>query len=346
MQHPRLTGTLMIDLGAIARNWRALDALTAPECETGAVVKADAYGCGIAPVGRALARAGCRTFFVANPQEGAALRAAAPEARIHVLAGYAPGEEAAFRSRDLRPVLNTRRQMDDWFAGPAGPAIAQIETGMNRLGAAAAELPAPLPDEITHVMSHLACADEPDHPQNAAQIATFDAATTGLGVPRSLAATAGLLLGEHAHHQLTRPGIGLYGGWPWTDAERVVGLEVPVLQVRDVEAGASCGYGAAWIANRPSRLATVCAGYADGLIRALGTGRATGFVAGRPAPLAGRVSMDLITLDVTGLPDIRPGTPVEFLGPNQSIDDLAAAAGTIGHEILTSLGGRYARIHT
>ncbi|MEM8790780.1 MAG: alanine racemase [Pseudomonadota bacterium] len=343
----RLTGKLSIDLGAIAHNWRSLDALTAPDCETGAVVKANAYGCGIPEVGRALAKAGCRTFFVATPEEGATLRAAVPDALIHILSGYAPGEATAFKAHDLRPILNAPEQVADWFDGPKGPAMLQIDSGMNRLGLEAAELAslAPLPGQITHVMSHLACADVPGHPQNPAQIAAFDQMTAGMSVPLSLAATAGILLGEETHHQLTRPGIGLYGGWPYDDARRVVTVEIPVLQVRDVAPGESCGYGATWVAKRPSRLATISAGYADGLIRALSTGNATGYIAGHPVPFAGRVSMDLITLDVTDAPETRPGTMVELLGPNQSIDDLAQMAGTISHEILTSLGSRYDRVY-
>ncbi|MEM7670093.1 MAG: alanine racemase [Pseudomonadota bacterium] len=343
-----LSGRLTIDTGAIVRNWRALDRQTHAGCETGAVVKADAYGCGIAQVGPALSHAGCRNFFVATPEEGARLRrAAGPDARIHILAGYSAEEQGAFRAHDLRPVLNALHQVKAWMSGPAGPAILQLDTGMNRLGLEAAELAAlgPMPDCITHEMSHLACADIAGHPQTAAQLAAFRAMTGGHDTRLSLAATAGLLLGPDFHFALTRPGIGLYGGWPFTDARRVVSAEVPILQIRSVSAGESVGYGAAWIAPRDCRIATISAGYADGLIRAMGSGGACAFFDAHPLPFAGRVSMDLISLDVTDAPAIGHGDWVEILGPRQSVDDLAAATGTIGHEILTSLGARYQRTY-
>jgi alanine racemase len=342
-----LEARLTIDLAAIAANWRALDALSAPGVETAAVVKADAYGLGAAQVGPALAAAGARTFFVALPAEGAALRAAlGPGPAIHVLGGYAPADRAAFEGAGLRPVLNSARQVRDWFGdGPAGPAAVQLDSGMNRLGMEPAELAAlgPLPPAIIFAMSHLACADEPGHPMNAAQLAAFRDAAGGLGLPLSLAATGGILLGPDFHFALTRPGVGLYGGLPFAAALPAIRLEVPVIQIRDVAPGEAVGYGAAWLAARPSRIATIAAGYADGLIRALGRGGATARIAGRIVPVAGRVSMDLVTLDVTDCPEAEPGGMAELLGEAITVDDLASAAGTIGYEILTSLGGRYAR---
>ncbi|MEL6476678.1 MAG: alanine racemase [Pseudomonadota bacterium] len=344
-----LTGRLTIDLGAIAADWRALDALTPPGCETAAVVKADAYGCGIAQVSRRLHEAGCRTFFVATPGEGAALRSAlgaAPE--IHILAGYSAAEEPVFRTQDLRPILNAPGQVSDWLAGPAGSAILQLDTGMNRLGMEPSELAAlgPLPPQITHLMSHLACADTPEHPQNAAQLSAFQKMTEGRHTGLTLAATAGILLGPDYHFDMTRPGIGLYGGWPFDAGRHAVTVEVPILQIRDIAAGESVGYAAHYIATRDSRIATLAAGYADGLIRQMGnSGTAMGVIHNRPVPFAGRVSMDLVTLDVTDVPEARPGDMVELIGPNQSIDALAEMTGTIGHEILTSLGARYDRIY-
>ncbi|MEM7505498.1 MAG: alanine racemase [Pseudomonadota bacterium] len=343
-----LTGELTIDLGAIQRNWRALDALTPPECETGAVVKADAYGCGIERVGPTLWQAGCRCFFVATPDEGARLRGAVgPDARINMLSGYTADEHAAFDAHDLRPILNAPEQVSAWMNGPAGPAMLQLDTGMNRLGLEPGELAemGALPGCISHVISHLACADLPDHPQSNRQRQTFLQLTEGHGARRSLAATAGMLRGPDWQFDLTRPGIGLYGGWPYDDAARVVTLEVPILQVRDLAEGETVGYAATWTARRPSRIATIAAGYADGLIRAMGSGGATGFIHSRPAPFAGRVSMDLITLDVTDCGQVGVGDLVEILGPNQTIDDLAKTTGTIGHEILTSLGSRYRRVY-
>ncbi len=339
-----LTACLTVDLAAIVANWRALDALTAPGCATAAVVKGDGYGCGAVPVGRALAVAGARTFFVAVPSEGEILRAAlggGPD--IFVLGGYGEAEDKLYRSANLRPVLNSAAQARAWFSGSNGPCAIQLDTGMNRLGMEADEFASlgALPGSVQLIMSHMGCADDPSAAVNAAQLAEFRRMTEGLAVPLSLSATAGLLLGKDYHFDMTRMGIGLYGGWPFADAQQVVRVEAPIIQIRDLAAGETVGYGSTWTAERPSRIATISAGYADGLIRYLSHG-ATAYIADRPVPFAGRVSMDLITLDVT---DCRcaPGDMVELIGPNQSIDDLAKAAGTIGHEILTSLGSRYRR---
>jgi len=370
------SGHLTIDLDAIAANWRALDAMTAPEVETAAVVKADGYGCGAAEVGRTLAKAGARTFFVALPEEGVALRQAiGPAPTIYILGGYplaAPplrqattqsppsaggrvregGRDTAgaalYPAHDLRPVLNSALQAVAWFrAEPETPCAIHLDSGMNRLGIEPDEFASlgPMPESVSLVMSHLACADMPEHPQTPAQLTVFLRLTEGLAGPRSLSATAGILRGQEHHFDLTRPGIGLYGGWPFTAARPVVALDLPIIQIRDLAPGETIGYGASWTAARPSRIATLSSGYADGLIRAMGD-RAMGYIDGQPLPFAGRVSMDLITLDVTDCPTATPGQMVEILGSHQSIDDLAAAAGTIGHEILTSLGSRYARRYT
>ena len=343
-----LRAVLTIDLDAIVANWRALDARSASNVRTAAVVKADAYGCGATSVGPALAKAGVDAFFVALPHEGAALRReVGPDATIYILGGYAAGDcRADYANNNLRPCLNSALQARNWFSDhPGAPAAVQLDTGMNRLGMEAAEFAAlgPLPDSIRLIMSHLGCADDPQSPHNAAQLAEFHRLTDGLDIPGSLSATAGLLLGPEYHGDLTRIGIGLYGGWPFLEAKPVVRIDAPIIQVRDLAPGETVGYGATWSARRPSRIATISAGYADGLIRALSNG-CSGFVDGRPVPFAGRVSMDLITLDVTDC-DCAPGDPVELLGPNQSIDTLANAAGTIGHEILTALGARYTRAY-
>lgn len=343
-----LRARLTVDLDAIVANWKALDALSAPDCETAAVVKADGYGLGAAEVGLALARAGVRTFFVAVAAEGEALRAViGPEPAIYILGGYSRETMARYISQDLRPVLNSAEQARAWFSDrPGAPAAVQLDTGMNRLGMEADELASlgPLPDSVLLVMSHMGCADDPPHPLNGAQLAEFRRMTEGIGRARSLSATAGLLLGANWQFDLVRPGIGLYGGWPFTRARPVVRLEAPIIQVRELAPGESVGYAAAWTAGRPSRIATIGLGYADGLIRATG-GRGRAFVGGQPAPFAGRVSMDLITLDVSDVP-CGPGDTVEILGPHQGIDDLANAAGTIGHEVLTSMGARYQRDYT
>lgn len=339
-----LAARLTVDLEALAANWAALDALSAPTVETAAVVKGDGYGCGAVQVGQALRRDGVRTFFVAVPSEGAILREAiGPDPVIYILGGYGQDELFDYRVHDLRPVLNSAGQARAWFGDDNGPCAIQLDTGMNRLGMEADEFAAlgALPDTVDLIMSHMGNADDPAHPMNAQQLAEFHRMVGERGQRQSLSATAGLLLGPDYHFDMARMGIGLYGGWPFLNARRVVTVEAPVIQVRDVQAGESVGYGATWVAGRPSRIATISAGYADGLIRALGDG-AQVFLEGQPIPTAGRVSMDLITLDVTDV-GCNPGDMVEILGPNQSIDDLARSAGTIGHEILTSLGRRYRR---
>lgn len=337
---------LDIDLRAIAENWTALGALSGAGTETAAVVKADAYGLGAAEVAAALHRAGARTFFVALATEGAVVRRAVGDGpAVAVLSGHMAGDTDLIAGCNLIPMLNSAEQAERHLARLPGRAFGvQLDSGMNRLGMEPAEW-AGLRDRLVGlkpwlVMSHLACADEPDHPANAAQLAAFRAMTDGLGLRRSLAATGGILLGADYHFDLTRPGVGLYGGRPFEAARPVVRLALPVIQVRDVAPGEIVGYGASWVATRPSRIATVAAGYADGLLRSL-SGKATLFAEGTPVPLVGRVSMDLLTIDVTGL-DRVPET-LEILGAAQGVDALADIAGTIGYEILTSLGPRYAR---
>lgn len=350
---------LSIDLAAVAANWRALAAMNAGE--TGAVVKADAYGLGAAQVGRALMAAGARSFFVALAEEGVVLRAAlGPLPRIFVFAGLTPGDAPLVRAANLVPLLNSLQQVYEakvLVSASVRPLTVglQLDTGMNRLGMEPAELSVLLdaPErlaglDLALVMSHLACADEPGHEQNWAQLAAFQAMTAHPAlatVPRSLAATGGVLLGPEFHFEMTRPGIGLYGGLPFASARPVVSLEAPILQVRKVAVGETVGYGAAWRAETPRRIATIATGYADGLHRALSIGF-TAWLGAAPLPSVGRVSMDLITLDVTTCPEAVEGSFVSLLGPGQGVDDLAAKAGTIGYELLTSLGARYARRYT
>ena len=322
-----------------------------PAVETAAVVKADAYGLGAGPVARALAAAGARSFFVALAEEGAALREAlGPGPAIVVLDGLMAGDAALCAAHDLTPCLDSPGQAEAFLAAcPGRPCALQIDTGMNRLGLEPAELAA-LADRLPRlapglVMSHLACADAPDHPANAAQRRAFEAMAARVpGARRSLAATGGALLGAAFHYDMIRPGIGLYGGLPFAQARPAVALSLPVIQVREVAAGESVGYGAAWTAARPSRIATVAAGYADGLPRALAGGAVALWAGDRRCPLVGRVSMDLITADVTELGAVPP--TLEILNARQTIDDLARAAGTIGYEILANLGARFARVYT
>ncbi len=343
------TGTLTIDLDAIAANWRALDAMSAPAVETAATVKADGYGLGLARVSQTLAHAGARTFFVAVAEEGAALRKIlGPAPEIMVFSGHMDGDTALIRDADLIPMLNSIEQITRHVEGlPRGPFGLQLDTGMNRLGLEPAEWEAVAPIIVDAaprlIMSHLASADDPASAQSQAQLARFRAMTDGLAVPRSLAATGGTLLGKDYHFEMTRPGIGLYGGLPFSDAAPVARLALPIIQTRLVGSGESVGYSATWTADRETLVATVSGGYADGLIRAL-SGRGSLWSGHHACPILGRVSMDLIGCDISNLP-VTPDT-LDILGPAQSVDALAACAGTIGYEILTSLGQRYARTYT
>ncbi|MFZ1481677.1 MAG: alanine racemase [Paracoccaceae bacterium] len=340
------TATLTIDLDAIAANWRALDRLSGQAVQTGAVVKADAYGLGAARVARALAQAGARRFFVAMAEEGVEVRQAlGPGPQINVLAGHMPGDTEMISDLDLTPILNSLEQITRHLeALPGHPFGVQLDTGMNRLGVEMLEWQAVAPILLeagpVMLLSNLACADEPDHPMNLAQLEAFHEMTDGTGVPRSLSATGGILLGPQYHFDLTRPGIGLYGGRPFEMAERVLTLTLPVIQTREVAAGEAVGYGAAWEAEAPAVIATLHSGYADGLQRSL-AGNAMLWDGDTPCPLVGRVSMDLLTVDVTHLEEMPKA--LDILGPYQTLDDLADAAGTIGYELLTRLGARLHR---
>ena len=340
------TATLSIDLDAIAANWRALNRLSSSDTQTGAVVKADAYGLGAGRVARALAQAGARRFFVACAEEGGAVRQALGNGpQISVFSGHMPGDTDMIHDLDLTPMLNSIDQITRHLEALPGHSFGiQLDTGMNRLGMEAAEWEAVAAYVLDAgpelVMSHLACADEPEHEMNAAQLAEFHAMTDGIDVPRSLAATGGILLGPEYHFDLTRPGIGLYGGAPFEEASPTVSLSLPVIQLRELSIGETVGYGCAWIAEGPSQIATVSGGYADGLLRTLGN-RAVLWSGDVPCPVVGRVSMDTITVDVSHLE--QAPRILDILGPYQSVDDLAASADTIGYEILTGLGARYAR---
>lgn len=353
-----------MDLAAIVANWRDLRARHAPGAVAG-VAKADAYGLGAAPVARALRDAGCRVFFVAHLGEGVALRAAlGPGPVVAVLNGFPPGADG---DAALAPVLNGLGDVDAWAAaarrdGRPRDVLLHLDTGMARLGLDAREAAALLGGgpaarlaglRVLWAMTHFARADEPDHPANAAQAARFAALCDRLppGLPRSLANSSGLFLpGGIGRSDLARPGCALYGINPTPGApnpmRQVVALDAPVLQVREVAAGEAVGYGGTWVAARPSRIATVAAGYADGYARALSGRGARGRLGGRDVPLVGRVSMDLTAFDVTDLPHPpAPGARLTLLGDGITPDEVAARAGTIGYEVLTSLGSRYARDH-
>lgn len=338
------TATLTIDLGALTANWRALAAKG--RAEAAGVVKADAYGLGAARVGRALAKAGVRTFFVAVTEEGVALRQAlGPGPVIYILSGHMAGDADMLGDMDLTPILNSLDQMIRHLeALPGHPFGLQLDTGMNRLGMEPSEWSAVREIAMAQgpqlIMSHLACADWPDSDMNTDQLAVFRQMTAGLDCPLSLANTGGVVLDPGYHFDVTRPGIGVYGGRPFADAQPVVTLDIPVIQCRDVAPGEAVGYGRGWIARRPSRIATLASGYADGILRALG-GKVDVWAGDVRCPIVGRISMDLIAVDVTD----AEGDPksVALLNDRQGVDDLADAAGTIGYEILTSLGARYTR---
>ncbi len=339
------TGILTIDLGAILRNWEALRELHAPG-EVAAVVKADAYGLGAAQVAPVLAAAGCRHFFVATPDEGEALREVLGEGpMIAVLDGFAGRPHPR-----LTPVLNSLGDVRH----TRGDAILHVDTGMNRLGVAGRELDALAEDpgltaalRLRYVMTHLAAAEDPGHPLNERQLDAFAAACARLPrARRSLANSSGIFLGERFRSELARPGAALYGINPTpgqdNPMEQVVTLRLPILQVREVPPGGTVGYGGAWLATRPTRIATVAGGYADGIPRAW-EGQGWGVLHETEVKLAGRVSMDLMGFDVTDAPRARPGDFIEILALGQDQDDMAAASGTIGYEILTRLGRRFRR---
>jgi alanine racemase len=339
------TATLTIDLNAIAANWRALAQLA--QVETAAVVKADGYGLGAGRVAAHLASAGARQFFVAVAEEGVALRRALGSGpSISVFSGHMAGDAGAIEGANLTPMINSLDQMLRHVeALPGHPFGLQLDTGMNRLGMEPAEWSAlrdiALAQNPTLIMSHLACADASDHPMNETQRRAFEDMTQGIDVPRSLSATGGILLGADYHYDMVRAGIGLYGGLPFIGAAPVVTLDIPVVQIRAVTTGETVGYSNTWTAARPSKIATISAGYADGLIRAMGA-RAHLHAGDTAVPVVGRISMDLITVDVTDLP--HPPQTLQLIGRHQSVDDVAEFAGTIGYEILTGMGARYARI--
>jgi alanine racemase len=354
---------LSIDLGAIQHNWRFL-AERAKPARCGAAVKGNAYGLGIEPVAKALWDAGCRDFFVARPKEGEELRVILPDAAIYVLDGLFPGRAEFYARNNLLPALISIEEAREWAAfgreyGHKLPCAIHVDTGINRLGFSVAELKTLLAErqtfndlDVTLLMSHLACADEPAHALNQRQFAAFAEARKMLpGVAASLANSSGIFLGSGFVHDLVRPGIALYGGNP-TPARKnpmkaVALLEGTILQLRDIDAEMTVGYGATWAAASPARIAVLGAGYKDGVPRALsaGTGRHDApqvMIAGRRCPVVGRVSMDMMAIDVTGL-DVKRGDRAEILGPHIAIDEAAGWASTISYELLTRLGSRYAR---
>jgi alanine racemase len=351
-------------------NWRKLAALAAP-ARPGAVVKADAYGLGLSPVVEALYAAGCRDFFVAQPQEGVDVRRSAPDARIYVITGAFKGTEGAFAEHRLIPLISSPPQMSAWLAaalqaGTARPFGLHVDTGMNRSGltldealAASADADALKSAGLSLVMSHFACADAPDHPMNARQIESFQKVRAAFsGIESSLANSAGILTGLANGTDLTRPGIALYGGEAVNGVANpmkpVVTAEARIIQIRTAKKGETVSYGATVTLERETKIAVAAAGYADGFHRAGGSGVAlrqtgipagAGAIGGHKAPILGRVTMDFTMFDVTDVPDgvVQASEWIELFGHVIALDDAARAAGTIGYELLTSLGTRYSR---
>jgi alanine racemase len=359
-------GTLTIDLAAVEANWRAL-ARRAMPAECAAVIKADGYGCGIEPVAAMLAKAGCKTFFVADLFEARRVRAVTPEPAIYVLNGLMPGTASAFAELHVRPVIGSLSELAEWDAFVSandwrGGAALHVDTGMNRLGISPEEagaLAARIRAEghgITLLMSHFACSEEQEHPLNDKQIKLFrEIRILYRGIPSSLANSSGVFLGSAAHCDLVRPGAALFGVNPTPGRANpmrpVIDLRGRIVTLRSVKRGETVGYNAGWTAKRDTQLAVVAVGYADGYLRAASasdtrTG-ADAIIAGLRCPLAGRVSMDLLAVDITDLPEgaVRRGDVATLIGDEISVDHLAANAGTIGYEVLTSLGRRYHRVY-
>jgi alanine racemase len=363
---------LTIDLQAIAENYRMLAAKVTP-AECGAAVKADAYGLGMDRVAPALAKAGCRTFFVATLDEGIALRALLPDLRIFVLNGLQLADPREFGDRRLRPALCSLREIEQWIEryandgkrakdSPVPAPALHFDTGINRLGIPRDETQRLMADPAWFdglkpalLMSHLACSDDLASPMNARQLQRFSEVCSRLALPvntpRSIAASGGIFLGLPYHLDLVRAGAALYGLAPLNNQanpmRQAIRLQAKILQVRRVDGGDSVGYGATRRFDGPARLATIGVGYADGYMRSL-SNRGAVHIGGAEAPIVGRVSMDLTIIDVTGLPDNATpvGAPVDLIGPQQTVDELGARAGTIGYEVLTSLGRRYRRTYT
>lgn len=358
---PDLAGaTLTINLAALVENWRMIARKVSP-AECGATIKADGYGCGACEVAQALWDAGCKTFFVALPMEGKQVRDALPEAIIYVLDGLFAGQADFYIAHDLRPCLVGPEDLAEWADAADGnhKAAVHIDTGINRLGFDQAQAEALAGNAelmgragLCLLISHLASGDDETNPSNANQRDRFASLRKRFrDLPASLANAPGTFLGPDFSHDLVRPGVALYGGNPLTGKPNpmrsVVSLNAPVLQVRDVAAGDGVGYGATWRADRQSRIAIIGVGYADGLMRAM-SWPAKICIAGQMAPIVGRVSMDMITIDVTDMdPEhICRGTKAELLGANIGVDDWARWSGTLSYEILTSLGRRYAKVYS
>jgi alanine racemase len=338
---------LQVDLAALVANYQLYCGQSAKN--VGAVVKADAYGLGVAAVSRTLYAAGCREFFVASTEEGLTLRGILAEARIYVFEGATPDTVERLAAAKLVPVINHAGQLDAWRSHRQLPIAVHVDTGMARLGFPENIAASTFTDfNVEVLITHLACADTPDHPMNAAQVRRFELVSARFpGVRTSVGNSAGLLLGAPFSGELGRPGIGLYGGNPFTDRSNpthcVATLSAEVLQVRDLAAGTPLGYGATYVASRALRVAVVGIGYADGLPRLLSS-RGEAWVDDRRCAIVGRISMDLTLLDVTGVA-VATGDAVQFFGDRISADEVGGWADSFAYEVLTGIGQRVERIY-
>ena len=356
-------GIVTVDLTALAANYTLL-AQKASSARTAVAIKGDAYGIGLAPAARTFWTAGCRDYFVARPVEGRELRRILPDAAIYVLDGLHTGQAKFYVRHGLVPCLISLDEAQAWARdGRRRPCALHVDTGINRIGFNDTEFRALLADKalmktlnIALVMSHLASADAHDAPMNAKQLEHFKAYRKMLPtVPASLANSSGIFLGKSYHFDLVRPGVALYGGNPTphkrNPMQAVATLEGVVRQVREVRKGETVGYSTTWKAPQDSRIALVGAGYRDGVPRKLSSSKVDGpaqaFVAGKRCPIVGRVSMDMLAVDVSSLPagKVKPGARAELLGARIPVDEAAGWAGTISYELLTHLGPRYARVY-
>lgn len=339
---------LLVDLEALAANY-TLFVSAADGRPVGAVVKANGYGVGVVPAATRLATAGCRSFFVATAEEALELRASlGAQAEIFVLEGPEADSSDALAAAGITPVLNHAGQLEIWRRHPNHSAAVHVDTGMSRLGFPAAVDPADFRGvRVSLLMTHLACADEPDHPRNGVQLQRFESVTAGFpGVRTSIGNSAGCLTGPTRQGDLGRPGVGLFGGNPFlgraNPCRPVAALQGRVLQVKRIPAGESVGYGASCVLEFPKTVAVVAMGYADGVSRHL-SGRGSLFLAGAPRPILGRVSMDLTVVDVTGAEGVAVGDWAECFGARLPIDDAAVAADTMAYTLLTGVGARVPR---
>jgi alanine racemase len=356
-----VTPTLTVNLAAIVANWNILRERFSGQ-ETAAVVKADAYGMGMIPVSQALAKAGCHTFFVATLEEGLALRETLPDVRILVFHGVQEGEEFAFATHRLIPVLNSREQLMRWkpIAKDHVHAVSalHIDTGMGRLGLQPEEfktLDAQLLTDcrVSLIMSHLACAPDPAHPLNMQQLEMVkQIASSAAGIPVSFANSGGVFLPKEFHYHLARVGCSLYGIAPQDTGKnpmhQIAEWHAPILQIRTTTHEQSVGYGATKIVPKGTRILTVASGYADGYHRIL-SNHSCAYIGKHRLPLLGRVTMDMLCFDGTEVAEslLQEGTMVTLLGnhPEITVDAIATRAQTIGYEILTSIGPRVKRVY-